>query len=110
MKWGETHCPMCEKPLAQDGDYDKYAAGEGEHLCWNYPLYPCTDKDEVDRFIEVLSQRNELAYCCQILTRFIMTRLPEGADTPSEVVHVESTVARMGTIKLSDDLYILHRE
>ncbi len=37
-KWGETHCPMCEKPIAQDGDYDKYEPEEGDHLCWNYPF------------------------------------------------------------------------
>ena len=59
MKWGETHCPMCEKPLAQDKDYDKHAAREGNHLCWNYPLYPCTDDTVEERLIQVLTERDK---------------------------------------------------
>ena len=56
IKWGETHCPMCEKLLAQGSDYDKYAPGEGEHLCWNYP-FACTDLTVAERLIQVLNER-----------------------------------------------------
>ncbi len=58
-KWGETHCPMCEKPLPQDSDYDRYEAGEGAHLCWSYPLYPCTNVAVEERLIQVLTERDE---------------------------------------------------
>ncbi len=59
--WGETHCPYCEKPLAQDDDYDKYEPGEGQCLCWSYPLYPCMSGISAeDRLIQVLTERDKL--------------------------------------------------
>ena len=58
--WGETHCPMCEKPLPQDEDYDKYPPGSGEHLCWNYPLHSCIDATIEERLIQLLIRRDTL--------------------------------------------------
>jgi hypothetical protein len=58
--YGETHCPYCEKPLAQDEDYDKYQPGEGLHLCWYYRHGDCAEytKSPEEKLIEVLKQRD----------------------------------------------------
>ncbi len=58
--WGETHCPMCEKELSQDEDYENYQPGGGEHLCWNYPLHLCGEDTVEERLIAVLIERDKL--------------------------------------------------
>lgn len=60
-KYGKTHCPYCERPLAGENDYDRYEGGEGEHLCWAYPHSFCYayGKDGDERVIELLTQRDK---------------------------------------------------
>ena len=52
--WGVTHCPLCEKPLTQDENWNRQEPKE--YLCWNQR---CGSTVE-ERLIEVLTERDEL--------------------------------------------------
>ncbi len=70
IKWGETHCPVCEKPFAKDADYDEgyrlertYGADSQPlqefeaRLCWA----DCYEFDTLlKRLGEVLAERDTL--------------------------------------------------
>lgn len=82
IKWGETHCTYCEKPIANGAQYDESKRIEKEHgfkspesvaydaqFCWEYPNFQCTNYakdreyewDTVDRrFCELLVERDTL--------------------------------------------------
>jgi hypothetical protein len=79
---GDTHCPYCEKPIADDAQYDEAERienefGEGSkesadydaQFCWNYPTHQCSNYDQgrwgaedaIDRRIrELLTERDML--------------------------------------------------
>lgn len=70
IKWGETHCLVCEKPFAKDADYDEGYRLERTYgvdsqpvlefdasLCWG----DCYDFDTIlKRLCEVLADRDAL--------------------------------------------------
>lgn len=70
IKWGDTHCPVCEKKFAQDADYDEGYRLEQTYgvdsqpvqefdarLCWA----DCYDFDTIlKRLGELLTERDTL--------------------------------------------------
>lgn len=70
IKWGDTHCPVCEKKFAQDADYDEGYRLEQTYgvdsqpvqefdarLCWA----DCYDFDTIlKRLGELLTERDRL--------------------------------------------------
>lgn len=82
IKWGETHCTYCEKPVANGAQYDESNRIEKEHgfrspesfaydaqFCWEYPNFQCKnyakdrecESDTVDRRLcELLVERDTL--------------------------------------------------
>jgi hypothetical protein len=70
IKWGDTHCPVCEKKFAQDADYDEGYRLEQTYgvdsqpvqefdarLCWA----DCYDFDTIlKRLGELLAERDRL--------------------------------------------------
>jgi hypothetical protein len=78
---GDTHCPYCEKPIADDAQYDeenrikqKFGTCSAEwhayadQFCWDYPNFQCNnyakDENELEtsdrRIRELLTERDML--------------------------------------------------
>jgi len=98
--YGKTHCPYCEKPLVQDVDWDKYQeAGDGDHLCWNYPSRPCfigpdgfvvgEAPDPEERLIDVLNQR-DIDVEERAVYKIMML------DLATAILHVNETASKFG--------------
>ena len=50
----EDHCSSCFKPRATADDYEKYAPGEGAHLCWE-GYGRCYGDMEIEDLVKLLA-------------------------------------------------------
>lgn len=122
---GDTHCPYCEKPIADDAQYDEENRIEQEfgacsaewqayadQFCWDYPNFQChnyaKDENELEtsdrRIRELLTERDALRQAMQELAELNYNMAQSGPnaryvyDLKQEVARLQAKVRELEDI------------